>query len=321
MILCVCDLCALYVAPMQIWMRTEFNFRLADIATIPCKFLTWFSLSLGMLSVWILAGMVVQRAVYELRPFLTHKTNIPRQTEAIITLIFCASFSLNSHTILDLTVKNGTCQWSQQFKEDILPAFTWIDLVFKSVLPWSVIVAGDCVIVKAMRNRVKRAAERAKVQQEIATTIRRKITQAHGRPVSLSRRTFGDLLHVPRTNPELRKVAAAHEPDMDTYRVRMLSSALKDQHKGSTGYRKIRAQTSMTLIAITVVYLLLSLPYSVVIVHKKTHPGDRNDETFRFWECLTMLLFYSGHAVKPYILFLAGAVFHREVKSLITYIR
>nr|KAG5700973.1 hypothetical protein BaRGS_022684 [Batillaria attramentaria] len=81
--------------------------------------------------------------------------------------------------------------------------------------------------------------------------------------------------------------------------------------------RRACPQTTVSLMALTLMFLVLTPPLTVQTLRVERNPELGRQEEFRFYITLALLAWYANHAVKFYLMFLTGSVFKEQLKKIL----
>ena len=160
--LAMSDTCLLYTGLLRHWLLHVFQLDVRVLHPVVCKVHTWLVYSLIILSAWLLSFMTMDRAVSVWRPH--HVSLWCTRTKAVSVVISIAVVSLliNCHLLygVDIVVRmeddygfgNGTARSHCDVHNDGYLAFfdlvwSWVDLTLASLLPFALLLLGNCLIL------------------------------------------------------------------------------------------------------------------------------------------------------------------------------
>lgn len=164
--LAVSDLCLLYTGLFPWWIKTVSSFDLLVTHTVMCKLLTALFHTAGVLSVWLLVAMTVQRAVSVVWP---HKVNMlctPRNAKYYLLGITIFFILINSHFLFGKILRqngnssNAQCTLnydSAEYNFFMYKVWSWIDTLMYSLLPCVILIVSNSVLVRKVSESVRNA--------------------------------------------------------------------------------------------------------------------------------------------------------------------
>ena len=160
------DLTLIWFGAFDLWMEHMTGFPLYNAHNVTCKLSVVITYVSGIVSVWLLAVMTLQRAASVLWP---HRVNImftpkkaKRYTVGIVTIVFL----LNSHFFYGAALApayNGSdyiCSYlnlapEYNFFRDFI--WTWIDALIFSLLPFAILISSNSVLIWKVSDSVRKA--------------------------------------------------------------------------------------------------------------------------------------------------------------------
>ena len=156
--LAVSDTCLLYAGLLRRWVMHVFDVDFRTLHSLTCKLHTWFVYSFIIVSAWLLTFMTVERTLSVWRPH--HVSLLCTRTKAavIVVSIVVTSLLVNSHLLygVDLVAVaggsgNGTDSVCYGPDEEYMYFFdavwSWVDLTLSSLIPFAVLLLGNCLIL------------------------------------------------------------------------------------------------------------------------------------------------------------------------------
>ena len=154
--LAAADLTLIWFGAFDLWMEYMTGFPLYNAHNVTCKLSVVITYVSGIVSVWLLAVMTLQRAASVLWP---HRVNImftPKKAKRYTVGIVSIVFLLNSHFFYGAVLApayNGSdyfCSYHElapeyNFFRDFI--WTWIDALIFSLLPFALSVSSSCSIL------------------------------------------------------------------------------------------------------------------------------------------------------------------------------
>ena len=158
--LAVSDICLLYFGLLPVWLEYQFGYRLSDSHSVVCKLNFWALYSLGCLSAWLLVAMTIQRAASVVWPHKVSSTCTRRQAYVSIVAIVITTFLINSSLLygLDIHPDFGVCFFTFPIK--VLQAFLLLDLLMSSLLPFSLLLLSNSVLIWKVLQSLRAARAR-----------------------------------------------------------------------------------------------------------------------------------------------------------------
>ena len=161
------DLTLIWFGGFDLWMEYTTGFPLYNAHNVTCKVSVVITYVSGIVSVWLLVVMTLQRAASVLWP---HRVNImftlkkaKRYTVGIVSIVFL----LNSHFFYGAVLApsyNGsqyyTCLYptlapEYNFFRDFI--WTWIDALLFSLLPFAILISSNSVLIWKVSDSVRKA--------------------------------------------------------------------------------------------------------------------------------------------------------------------
>ncbi|KAK7103629.1 cysteinyl leukotriene receptor 1-like [Littorina saxatilis] len=151
--LAVSDTCLLYTGLLRRWVMNVFDLDFRTLHSAVCKLHTWLVYAVTIVSAWILMFMTVERAISVWKPH--HVSLLCTRKKAAVIVVGIVVFSLvaNAHLLYGVDVMdvgNGTKVCFAP-DEDYLYFFdavwSWADLTLASLLPFTVLLIGNTLIL------------------------------------------------------------------------------------------------------------------------------------------------------------------------------
>ena len=160
------DLTLVWFGAFDLWMEYTTGFPLHNMHNVTCKLSAVIIYVSGIVSVWLLAVMTLQRAASVLWP---HRVNImftlkkaKLYTVGIVSIVFL----LNSHLLYGAVLDppyNGSdyfCSYPKlapeyNFFRDFI--WTWIDALLFSLLPFAILISSNSVLIWKVSDSVRKA--------------------------------------------------------------------------------------------------------------------------------------------------------------------
>nr|KAG5694459.1 hypothetical protein BaRGS_008698 [Batillaria attramentaria] len=175
MALAVSDLAILYVTLLRKWLGKGFGVRLSDTHDVPCKLYHWVGYSVGMLSAWFLAALAVQRAMTVAWPHGMRASCTRTQSFITIAVLVAVAFSLNAYTLFTTAVReDGRCGFSKDFQVSYQPVLGWFEMILYSLLPATVIVLSNCLLIyKFVQSKKRLESQSSRICRSGSTKVSR----------------------------------------------------------------------------------------------------------------------------------------------------
>lgn len=158
------DLIVLHIGLLRRWLIHLFDFDVRQISEATCKIHTLLVYTFLDFSAWILIAVTLERIIVVWYPYKTRNRCSRKNATILIITIFILVFGLNSHflygVISDVT-DNGDelkCVFiDNSYSVFIESVWSWIDLCVFCLIPFSVIVVGNSLILYKTLNRRRKA--------------------------------------------------------------------------------------------------------------------------------------------------------------------
>ena len=160
------DLTLIWFGTFDLWMEYTTGFPLYNAHNVTCKLSVVITYISGIVSVWLLAVMTLQRAASVLWP---HRVNImftlktaKRYTVGIVSIVFLLSSHFFYGAVLAPSYNGSvtTCSYPNLapeynfFREFI---WTWIDALLFSLLPFAILISSNSVLIWKVSDSVRKA--------------------------------------------------------------------------------------------------------------------------------------------------------------------
>ena len=170
--LAVSDLIVLYTGLLRQWLIYLFDYDVRHISEATCKIHIWLLYTSLDFSAWIVMVVTMERAISAWFPH-TAKSKCNRKSATVIVItILCFLIVLNSHLLYGMVnsvetdekgnvltvLKCSTINTMYQEFFDLI--WPWIDLCVFCLLPFSVIVIGNCSILYKVVKSQRKAKSR-----------------------------------------------------------------------------------------------------------------------------------------------------------------
>ena len=151
------DLCVLYTGLLRQWIIHLFEYDVRHLGEAVCKIHLWLVYTSLDFSAWILIAVTLERVISAWCPY-SAKTKCSRKyATALLIAILLFLFALNSHMLYGMVNKGsvdehdtGTQKCSEideNYGDFFNLVWPWIDLCVFCLIPFTVIVVGNCCIL------------------------------------------------------------------------------------------------------------------------------------------------------------------------------
>ena len=162
LVLSVSDLIILFTGYFTQWLNLMWSIRIREIHDVTCKlhvFLTYVSLHI---SSWMLVLVTCERAFSVICPHRAKTVCDRRNTIIFIAITTAALLILDGHFLVGLGVQDetGFCGFvSDEYKDFITTAWTWIDFFVTFAVPVVFIIVGNTLIITFMKKNERKRSE------------------------------------------------------------------------------------------------------------------------------------------------------------------
>ena len=171
--LAVSDTCLLYTGLLRRWVQYVFHVDVRSLAPASCKIHTWLVYSLVIVSPWLLSVMTLERFLSVWRPHRVSILCTRTKAAAVVVAVVAVSLLVNAHLLYGVNLMavevgggaegggNGSRVMVCSAPEDYLYFFdavwSWVDLTLASLLPFTLLLVGNCLILCKMSRSTRSA--------------------------------------------------------------------------------------------------------------------------------------------------------------------
>ncbi|KAK7501467.1 hypothetical protein BaRGS_00007271 [Batillaria attramentaria] len=151
--LSVCDTVLLYTGLLRFLISGLFNVDIRQAHFIMCKIHTWTVYATTFTDAWILAAMTIERTLSVVKPLKVHVIFTRRRAHYIVAGITLFFFAICAHILygFDIRVnKQGATRCmarDEDYDKFFLGAWAWFDLTMYCLIPATVLITGNTVII------------------------------------------------------------------------------------------------------------------------------------------------------------------------------
>lgn len=161
--LTISDLIVLYTGLLRQWLIYLFDFDVRQVGELACKVHTWSVSSSLDFSAWMLIAVTLERITAVWYPYKTRNKCSRKNAAILAIMILIVVLGLNSHFLygyvseISANAEGRNCvRINDSYSVFINTVWSWIDLCVFCLIPFTVIVVGNSLIVyKVFKSRRK----------------------------------------------------------------------------------------------------------------------------------------------------------------------
>ncbi|XP_041361710.1 probable G-protein coupled receptor 139 [Gigantopelta aegis] len=173
--LAVIDIMVLYTGLLRHWLKYFFDIEIRSLNIFFCKVHPWLVYLTLDMSAWLLVCMTLERVVSVWKPHRVKTICTSTASHISIVVVVVFLLGINSHFVygkelIDVVKDNVTSkkctQTDEHYRHFLYDIFPWIDLCIYCLIPFSIQIVGNCLIIGKIVLNARRMSAVMKNQNE-----------------------------------------------------------------------------------------------------------------------------------------------------------
>lgn len=154
----ITDLLLLLTPCMFTWIKYQFGTDPEDTGKVMCVLSKLVGYTMGKQSAFILMLLTAHRAFVTVQPCRAINMCTRQRVHLAIAAVFIISFISCLYIPLTLEIREGKCEWTESFNDNAIDVIGWVNAMFFSIIPATVIVISNFLIIQKLRESARKVA-------------------------------------------------------------------------------------------------------------------------------------------------------------------